>query len=40
MYKELFEELNIVEKVVFFILKRYSIKIYKIGVKKGFNWNC
>lgn len=38
-YVELYEELNVVEKVIFVIFKKYSIKIYKLGVKKGYNWN-
>ena len=37
-YVELYEELNVVEKVIFKIFKRYSIKVYKLGVKKGYNW--
>lgn len=40
MYYDLYEELNVVEKIIFKIFKRYSIKIYKIGVKTGYNWKC
>lgn len=39
MYQELKSELNLFEKILFFIFYKYSIKIYKIGVKKGYNWN-
>lgn len=38
MYKELVEELNVVEKIIFRIFKSYSIKVYSLGVKKGYNW--
>ncbi len=39
MYHELLKQLNVFEKVLFIILKNYSIKVYKIGIKKGYNWD-
>lgn len=30
--------LNIVDKILYHILKRYSRKIYRMGVIDGFNW--
>ena len=37
--EELNVELTLFEKIIFCILRKYSIKIYKLGVKRGFNWN-
>lgn len=39
MYQDLKKELNIFERVLFVLFKKYSIKVYKIGVKIGFNWS-
>lgn len=36
LLSEVTEELNFIEKLLF---KRKFIKIYKKGIKKGFNWN-
>ena len=36
--KEEKEELNFGDKILFYIFKKYSIKIYKKGLKDGFNW--
>ncbi len=37
--EEIKVELTLFEKIIFFVFNKYSIKIYKLGVKKGFNWN-
>lgn len=31
-------ELNVFDKILSKILKRYTYKIYSIGVKDGYNW--
>lgn len=31
-------KLNLLEEVLLHIFKRYSYKIYRIGVQDGFNW--
>ena len=36
--KEEKEELNFGDKILFYIFKKYSIKIYKKELKDGFNW--
>lgn len=37
--KELIKECNWHEKAIIRIFKKLSTKIYKMGVKRGFNWN-
>ncbi len=32
-------ELNIFDKILSQIFKRYTYKIYRCGVRDGFNWN-
>lgn len=32
-------ELNILDIILLHIFKKYSYKIYKLGVKDSFNWN-
>lgn len=32
-------ELNILDIILLDIFKKYSYKIYKLGVKDSFNWN-
>ncbi|MCI8641043.1 MAG: hypothetical protein HFJ59_04135 [Clostridia bacterium] len=32
-------KLNILDKMLLYILKKYSYKIYRRGVQDGFNWN-
>lgn len=31
-------KLNILDKILLHIFKRYSYKIYRLGVRDGFNW--
>lgn len=31
-------EFNVLDKVLFYIFKNYSYKVYSIGVKDGYNW--
>nr|DAY77989.1 MAG TPA: hypothetical protein [Caudoviricetes sp.] len=31
--------MNLIDKILLHILKKYSNKIYKKGVQDGFNWN-
>ncbi len=38
MKKMLYEELNWYEKILFIVLKKYTYKIFSIGVKQGYNW--
>lgn len=36
---EVMNELNLKEKIVVKIFSKTFIKVYKIGVRTGFNWN-
>lgn len=38
--KEIRQELNWREKIIAYIFKKTCIKIYKEGVRKGFNWGA
>lgn len=38
MKEILFKELNLREKLIFIVFKKYSYKIYSIGTKEGYNW--
>ena len=31
-------ELNLLDEILFHIFKSYTYKIYRMGVKDGFNW--
>lgn len=31
-------EINIIDKILIFTFRRFARKIYKIGVKRGYNW--
>lgn len=33
-----YSELNVFEKIISIILKKYTYKIYSSGVKDGYNW--
>ncbi len=39
MKKMLYEELNLIERLLYNICKKYTYKILKIGIKVGYNWN-
>lgn len=36
--KGYWSELNILDKILYFVFKRYTYKIYRKGIRDGFNW--
>ena len=37
--EEIKKELNWKERIIVYIFKKTYIKVYKQGIKEGFNWN-
>lgn len=38
MKEIIYEELNLIEKLLYNICRKYTYKVYSIGVKSGYNW--
>lgn len=36
--ESIYKKLNFIEKIIFCMCKKYTLKVYSIGVKDGYNW--